>query len=214
MGRTTICIANNSLHVEGMTTNLIPQWLFREAGNTVNDIAKQHLPNPSSDDHCIINSLTNQKIHLELNGTFSGFRSRALSQHEIDNIDDYEVFWLTPDVDDWDPYDPEIECRENLLMGEEGNVRMLGPGERRPSLTAKEKLFAEISNLIAEPDVEEVESTPPDVTADEYDRLVSQVCSLHAAFENPASTSRPTSGLNGANGGLHAQEENGHPQSS
>ena len=85
---------NDYLHSEqfttcgGQTTNLIQQWLLREAGNTVNDIAKQHLTNPSSDDPCIINSLTNQKIHLELNGTFSGFRSRALSQHEIDNIDD------------------------------------------------------------------------------------------------------------------------------
>ena len=72
---------------------------------------------------------------------------------------------------------------------------MLSPGERRLSWKAKEKLFAEISNLIAEPDAEEEESNPSDVTAD---RLVSQVCSLHAAFEDPASTSRPTSGFNGA----------------
>ena len=75
---------------------------------------------------------------------------------------------------------------------------MLSPGERRLSWKAKEKLFAEISNLIAGPDAEEEESNPSDVTAD---RLVSQVCSLHAAFEDPASTSRPTSGFNGANGG-------------
>ena len=79
---------------------------------------------------------------------------------------------------------------------------MLGPGELRPSMTAKEKLFAEVSNLIAEPD--SGEDDPPDVTADEYERLVSQVCSLHAAFEDPASTSRPTSGLNGADGGPQA----------
>ena len=82
-----------------MGNNLIPQWLLREAGKIVNDIAKQHLKDPTSDDHCIIDPITNQKIHLELNGTFLGFRTRALTQHELDNIEDYELFWLAPDAE-------------------------------------------------------------------------------------------------------------------
>ena len=83
-------------------------------------------------------------------------------------------------------------------MDGEGNIRMLEQGELRQSLAEKDKLFAEISNLIVEADVdEEDEDNPPDVTVDEYDRLVSQVCSLHAAFEDPARASRPTSGFEG-----------------
>ncbi|EJK65892.1 hypothetical protein THAOC_13210, partial [Thalassiosira oceanica] len=202
-GRTFICIANNSLHLNGARTNLIPPVLLREAGLIVNDTLKQHVQDPSSDDHCIICPTTNQKIHLELNGTFSGFRTRALTQDEIDNIDDYEIIWLTPNVEYWDPYDPEMEYRENRLLDEEGNVKMLGPGERRPSFDAKGRFLAEIaeiSNLIGG-DEEEEDEDPPDVTAEEYERLVSQVCSLHAAFEDPASTTRPTSGLNGADDG-------------
>ena len=160
--RTFICIANNSLHLDGATTNLIPQVLLREAGLIVNNTLKQHLSEPSSDDHCIICPTTNQKIHLELNGTFSGFRTRALTQDEIDRIDEYDIIWLTPNVEDWDPYDPEMEYRENRLMDGDGNVRMLGPDERRPSLDEKDRFLAEIaeiSNLIAGD--EEEEEDPP-----------------------------------------------------
>ena len=85
-----------------------------------------------------------------------------MTQDEIDRIDEYDIIWLTPNVEDWDPYDPEMEYRENRLMDGDGNVRMLGPDERRPSLDEKDRFLAEIaeiSNLIAGD--EEEEEDPP-----------------------------------------------------
>ena len=73
-------------------------------------------------------------------------------------------------------------------MSEDGNVRVLEPGELRPSMAEKAKLFAEISNLIGVADV--TDDVPPAVLADDYDCITSQVCSLQAGFEDPTSSSR------------------------
>lgn len=169
--RTILLIARNSLHIPGMPTNLLSPFLIREAGNVVNDVPMQHLEHPTSDDHCIIDPRTNIKLRLELDGTFSGLTTRALTDHELQHIEDFDQLWLTPDEDSWDPNVPDFEEREQSLMDVDGNVKELAPQDLRP-MGEKECLFAEVSNVIA---TEEV-AIPTGVTEDEYEYLKSMVC--------------------------------------
>ena len=170
--KTVILIARNSLHIPGMSTNLISPFLIREAGNRVFDVPMQHLEHPTSDSHCIIDPRTNIKLRLELDGTFSGLTTRALTDHELQHIEEYDHFWLTPDADHWDPNVPDFEEREQSLMDIDGNVRELAPSDFRP-VGDPECLLAEVSNVIA---TEEHEVTSG-VTEEEYETLVSKVCS-------------------------------------
>ena len=93
-------------------------------------------------------------------------------------------------------------------MTDDENIRLLEPGELRRSLAEKDKLFAEISNLIAVADVDD--DVPPAVLADDYNCIASQVCSLQAGFEDPACSSRLASGVEQADGPTAAFGDDAH----
>ena len=68
---TYILIARNILSVQPMDHNLIPPFILREAGITVNDNAMIHLNEPPIDDHAIIFPNSDLRIRLHIHGTFS-----------------------------------------------------------------------------------------------------------------------------------------------
>ena len=66
-----IVVIWNTLHVPPMANNLLPPFMLREAGVEVNDKAKIHMQDPTTDNHAIIFSETGFKIPLSLSGIFS-----------------------------------------------------------------------------------------------------------------------------------------------
>ena len=52
-GQQYIFVIRNALHVPSMQNNLIPPFILREAGITVNDVPKIHRDDPTEDDHAI-----------------------------------------------------------------------------------------------------------------------------------------------------------------
>ena len=70
---TYILIARNILSVPPMDHNLIPPFILREAGLTVNDTAMIYLNKPPIDYHAIICPNSDLSIQIHLHGTFSWF---------------------------------------------------------------------------------------------------------------------------------------------
>ena len=54
LGTEYILLVRNALHVPAMENNLIPPFIMREAGITVNDTPKIQIEEPTDNDHAII----------------------------------------------------------------------------------------------------------------------------------------------------------------
>ena len=109
--KTYILAVKNALqHVPSMEHNLVPPFILREAGLVVNDVPKIHTKRSelSVDTHCVVASKENNEIDLripmQLDGIFSYFATRKLTQEEIETCEYIETLQLCPDNDDWDPY--------------------------------------------------------------------------------------------------------------
>ena len=117
-GTSYILVIRNALYVPTMTHNLIPPFIMREVGITVNDVAKIHLKNPTSEDHCILFEDNSFKIPLLLRGTFSYFDSAKPSKDLMLNCE--EVYLLTPT--NWDPHTPVHSQNESNMVDWKGDV--------------------------------------------------------------------------------------------
>ena len=104
-----------------------------------------------------------------------------------------------------------IRASRGAAKDDEGNARMLGPGERLPSPNGeREAIRRDIQSSRAR----RIGGVCPRRRCKRVRMIGEPVCYLHAAFEDPASTSRPMSGLNGADGGQqHSTAETGEPNS-
>ena len=71
---------------------------MQEAGVIVNDATRINVDKPDDTDHCIIFPDDNLKIPLCLHGFFSYFHHFSPKLNEIDNL---EVVFLTPDSAHW-----------------------------------------------------------------------------------------------------------------
>ena len=65
----------NALHVPSMNHNLIPPFIMREAGITVNGVPKIHQKNPKNHHHTLYFNKQSLRIPLKLNGIFSYFET-------------------------------------------------------------------------------------------------------------------------------------------
>ena len=65
-GTKHVVVIRNALYVPTMTNNLIPPFMIREAGVTVNDVAKIHLKDPGNLDREILFDGMDFKIPLSL----------------------------------------------------------------------------------------------------------------------------------------------------
>jgi hypothetical protein len=96
-GLTYMLVARNALSVPSMDHNLFPAFILREAGLIVNETAKIHCDNPSVENHSIFDEEPGLRIPLSLNGIFSVFQTRAPSEKEIEEIENYQIIFITPD---------------------------------------------------------------------------------------------------------------------
>jgi hypothetical protein len=118
-GKEHILLVRNALHVPAMENNLIPPFIMREAGITVNDTPKIQLREPTVDDHAIIFEDDNFKIPLSLWGIFSYFPTSAPTNQQLEACDD--VYLLTPNGP-WNPHSDSYSKNEENMLDWEGNL--------------------------------------------------------------------------------------------
>lgn len=93
--------------------NLIPPFIMCEAGLIVNDTPKIHCDSPTVEDHSIYFPDANFCIPLQLNGIFSYFHTRNLSNDKVMNCD---KLFITPDSTNWDPYSSHFGANEESML--------------------------------------------------------------------------------------------------
>ena len=82
-----ILICRNSLYLPNMEYNLLPPFIMREIGSTVNDTPKIHCTDITSKDHCITFSKIDMKIPLHINSTFYIFHKMRPTADEIQSCE-------------------------------------------------------------------------------------------------------------------------------
>ncbi len=116
---TSILLVRNALYIPSMDHNLIPPFIMRAGGVTVNDVPKIHCTDPTVDDHCIVFGDKDFRIPLQLIGTFSYFHSRLPTVQELHDCDKY---FITPDARDWNPHCTSFEMNERAMLNYEGEM--------------------------------------------------------------------------------------------
>ena len=76
-GEIYVLIVRNALHILHLRNNLIPPFLMRASGVTLNETPKIHSKDPTIDDHCITFEDSDLRIPLQLSGVFSYFHKKA-----------------------------------------------------------------------------------------------------------------------------------------
>ena len=120
--KTYLLIARNALHVPSMDHNLVPPFLLREAGIDVRDVPKIHCHEATVEDHSLYFADSNLRIPLKLNGVFSYFLTRALTQDEIDHCEDYDCIFLIPDSTSWNPHCDSYAKNEESFLDHRGDM--------------------------------------------------------------------------------------------
>ena len=118
-GKTYILVLCNALYVPLMDHNLIPPFMLREMGVTVNDVPKIHKDDPTVDDHAITFAETGFRIPLSLWGIFSYSPTSKPTQDDRLNLN--EVYILSPAT--WNPYPDAYSANEESMLDWEGNMR-------------------------------------------------------------------------------------------
>ena len=118
-GKSYMLVIRNALHVPSMMNNLLPPFMLREAGVEVNDKAKIHTQDPTTDNHAIIFGEMGFKIPLSLSGIFSYFTTTKLTNNMLQ--DPSEVYILMPAR--WDPHSDVYAHNEDNMLDWEGNMK-------------------------------------------------------------------------------------------
>ena len=84
-GKSYILVLRNALYVLLMEHNLIPPFMLREMGVTVNDVPKIHKEDPTVDDHAITFVEMGFRIPLSLWGIFSYFSTSKPTHDDLLN---------------------------------------------------------------------------------------------------------------------------------
>ena len=99
-----------------MEHNLIPPLILREAVLVLNDTPNIHCIVPSAEYHSLFDEETGLRIPFTLDGTFSVFKSRSLTNEEINNVEDFETVYLIPKSNKWNPYDKSYKKNEDSFL--------------------------------------------------------------------------------------------------
>ena len=118
-------MVRNAICVPSMEHNLIPPFILREAGLVVHDTLKIHYNVPSAEYHSLFDEKTGPRISFTLEGTFLVFKSRSLTNEEINNVEYFETVLLTPDLNKWDPFEKSYKHNEESFIDHRG--RMIPP---------------------------------------------------------------------------------------
>ena len=116
-----LLVLKNALYIEDMDDNLIPPFILRDAGLTVNDKAKIHCEDGTAteEDHTIQEESTGLFITLQLRSIFSYFPSRKPNNTDLD---DGVLVPITPDGPTWNAYDQTYADNERSLTNRRGQM--------------------------------------------------------------------------------------------
>ena len=134
-GESTILVIRNTLSYPSMNNNLIPLFILREAGITVNEIPKIHVKEPTEDDHAIIFPDGGLRIPLYLEGVFSYFKTCKPTYETL--MDPPDVYVLTPET--WNPHSDVYANNEASMMDWQGNMKPKKDWEHRVVLEEVEE---------------------------------------------------------------------------
>ncbi|GFH47961.1 hypothetical protein CTEN210_14370 [Chaetoceros tenuissimus] len=174
-GLTHILLFKNALYCPDMEYNLIPSFILREAGLTVNETPKFQCKDPTIEDHSIYSASHDLRIHLQLHGTFSYFNSRKPNVQEIQDSDEEDLVWFTPEQDLWDPYLDTWQMAEASMLDENGDLQVESKREKVLIPTSDDEEWmqpVEVSSVEAAIDSNCI--TDPDPTLD-GDPIVSEI---------------------------------------
>ena len=118
-GKSYILVLRNVLYVPSMDNNLIPLFMVREMGVTVNDVPKIHKEDPTVDNHVITFVETGFRIPLSLWGIFSYFPTSKPTHDDLLNPN--EVYILSPAT--WNPHSDAYSTNEESMLDWEGNMQ-------------------------------------------------------------------------------------------
>ena len=118
-GKAYILVLRNALYVPSMDNNLIPPFMLREMGVTVNDVPKIHKEDPTVDDHSITFVEMGFRIPLSLWGIFSYFPTSKPTHDDLLNPN--EVYILSPAT--WNPHSDAYSTNEESMLDWEGNMQ-------------------------------------------------------------------------------------------
>ena len=119
---TYLLVMRNALLIDSMDHNLLPPFLIREASLFLDETPKFQSTNLSRDNHTIYDDETGLRIHLQLNGTFSYFQTRSLTEDEENRWEEFPVVFLTPDCDQWDPQSSHYADAEAAMIDHTGEL--------------------------------------------------------------------------------------------
>ena len=114
-----ILVLRNALFVPSMDNNLIPPFMLREMGVTMNDVPKIHKGDPPVDDHMITFVETRFRIPLSLWGIFSYFPSSKPTHDNLLNPN--EVYIISPAT--WNPHSNAYSTNDESMLDWEGNMQ-------------------------------------------------------------------------------------------
>ena len=146
-GVTYILIIRNALLIPTMSHNLIPPFLIREAGLFLDETPKIHAIVPNVMNHSIIDHESGMHIHLDLDGIFSYFPTRQLTQDEMEYWERYPIVYLTPDSHQWDPNIDGYAEQEAAMIDADGCIINRTPINRM----VMDDMSVNISALYVEP---------------------------------------------------------------
>ena len=118
-GKLHILVIWNAIHIDSMENNLIPPFILREAGLQVNERAKIHTEDPTTDDRSIIFPTTTFRIPLQLFGIFSYFFTTKPTENDM--LAGHDVYVMTPER--WNPHSDAYKQNKAHIMDWEGNIK-------------------------------------------------------------------------------------------
>ena len=146
-GKTYKLVLRNTLHVPSMDHNLIPPFMLREMGVTVNDVPKIHKEDPTVDDHAITFAETGFRIPLSLWGIFSYFHTSKPTHDDLLNPN--EVYILSPAT--WNPHSDAYSANEESMLDWEGNMQPKKDHQHRIVIDDVEDNFTMVASLSLTP---------------------------------------------------------------
>ena len=150
-GETYLFVVRNALCVQSMEINLIPPFIMREAGLVISTTPNIHCDKPTVADHSIFDEESGLRIPLTLNGIFSTFNTRSVNEDEIENVENYQTIFLTPDSNVWNQYDESYKMNEDPNLDNRG--RMVLPSTPTQHCLVRETKVSAIAGMTEENDM-------------------------------------------------------------
>ena len=115
-------VARNTLYVESMDHNLVPPFIMRKVGLEVDKRAKIHTPQPSKEHHSVYFREIDLRIPLKIEWFFSVFETRRLNATEISKAGEYDIVFISTDLDSWNPNCETWGDQEDLMLYQDGDI--------------------------------------------------------------------------------------------